>query len=252
MKRLSINQTKWEYLVLGNGRETVLFLHGMMGAYDVWWQQITALLDQYKIISLTYPTVDTLEGLSQGILAILQSEKVSRVKIVGTSMGGYLAQYLMLKYPEIISCVVLGNTFPPNDLLRRKILILLKVLPFLPQSLIIKLLKRNIVKKIYPASQYCDVTLNYLLEFLLKRINKKQIISRVKVIMENFELSDIKTLKIPIQIIESDNDPLVEEILRERLKSIYSSAQIYTFSSAGHFPYINRAEHYTNLLKKFF
>ena len=52
-------------------------------------------------------------------------------------------------------------------------------------------------------------------------------------------------------IIEADNDPLVEEALREQLKDIYSSATVHTLSGVGHFPYLNQAETYTQLLLDF-
>ena len=40
IKRLEVRGTPWEYLSLGEGEQTILFLHGMAGAYDIWWQQI--------------------------------------------------------------------------------------------------------------------------------------------------------------------------------------------------------------------
>ncbi len=38
LKRLRVGDEEWEYLVVGKGTETILFLHGMTGAYDIWWQ----------------------------------------------------------------------------------------------------------------------------------------------------------------------------------------------------------------------
>ena len=53
-------------------------------------------------------------------------------------------------------------------------------------------------------------------------------------------------------IIESDNDPLIEPALREALRETYSQAYVYTFHQAGHFPYLNQAKEYTEVLKNFF
>lgn len=53
-------------------------------------------------------------------------------------------------------------------------------------------------------------------------------------------------------IIEADNDPLVEESLREQLKATYPSAQVHTLRGVGHFPYLNEPEAYTALLAGFF
>jgi pimeloyl-ACP methyl ester carboxylesterase len=92
----------WAYLSVGVGSETILLLHGMAGAYDIWWQVIEALRDRFKIISVTYPPVDSIEGLRRGILAILEKEAVSTCHVVGSSLGGDVTQYLVHKNPEII------------------------------------------------------------------------------------------------------------------------------------------------------
>lgn len=39
--QIEVNGELWEYSALGHGEETILFLHGMTGAYDIWWQQVT-------------------------------------------------------------------------------------------------------------------------------------------------------------------------------------------------------------------
>jgi hypothetical protein len=38
--RLELEGSSWNYIVVGNGDETILFLHGMAGALDIWWQVI--------------------------------------------------------------------------------------------------------------------------------------------------------------------------------------------------------------------
>ncbi len=101
----------WPYLALGKGNETVLFLHGMGGSYDIWWQQITALKDSFRIIAPTYPPVSTMEALAAGIIAILDREGLEEVHLVGSSLGGDLAQYLAAYYPERVKSALFGNTF---------------------------------------------------------------------------------------------------------------------------------------------
>jgi len=93
LKHIELDGTSWNYVVVGNGNETILFLHGMAGAFDIWWQVIEALRDRFKIISVTYPIAGSLEELSRGIMAVLEKESVSGFNVGGSSMGGYSAQY---------------------------------------------------------------------------------------------------------------------------------------------------------------
>ena len=74
-KILKVNGVKWEYVAFGKGQETILFLHGMTGAYDIWWNQMEALQNDYRVISVTYPAVDSLGEMSDGVFAILDAEE---------------------------------------------------------------------------------------------------------------------------------------------------------------------------------
>jgi pimeloyl-ACP methyl ester carboxylesterase len=151
IQRIKVNGKTWSYLAIGKGEETILFLHGMAGAYDIWWQVIEALQDRFNIISLTYPPIDKLEGLRRGILAILEKEHVSECHLVGTSLGGYLAQYLVSKNSKMIKRAVFANTFPPNDIIVQKTRKIGKILPFLPPWALMLYLRQRTTTSIYPA-----------------------------------------------------------------------------------------------------
>ncbi|MCS6843617.1 MAG: alpha/beta hydrolase [Caldilineales bacterium] len=251
-QRLPVNGQEWQYVAFGRGDKTILFLHGMTGAYDVWWQQMTPLSEQYRVISITYPAVDTLEELSQGVLAVLDAENAPRVYAVGSSLGGYLLQYLMAHHPERIERAVLGNTFPPNDILRERNQSLIRVLPLLPNWLVMNIFRQSFAENIYPAAGNSELVLAYMLEQASGRMSKAQVAGRAKAVIQPFQPPDPAALGIPVMIIEADNDPLVEPALRELLKQTYPTAEVHTLHNAGHFPYINEAETYTELLRSFF
>lgn len=238
----------WEYIATGKGQETILFLHGMTGAYDIWWQQIDALKGSYRIISVTYPPVRSLEELETGVLAILEKEGVRDFNVVGTSLGGYFTQYLVAKHPEKVQRAVLSNTFPPNDLIAEKNRTLGTILPYLPEWLVLSVFRGNFQQTIYPTSGNDELTLAFLNEIGYGRMSKAQLVGRYYCVIEKFTAP---TPMMPVMIIESDNDPLVELTLREQLKATYQNATVHTFSGAGHFPYLNRAQEYTQLLVDF-
>ena len=56
---------------------------------------------------------------------------------------------------------------------------------------------------------------------------------------------------IPLQIVESDNDPLVNKNLREQLKLTYPQAKVVTLHNEGHFPYLFKAESYNKIIEDF-
>jgi maspardin len=245
---ITIEQMTWEYLATGQGKETILFLHGMTGAYDIWWQQINALQERYRVISVTYPAIHTLRGLARGILAILEREQATRVNLAGTSLGGYLAQYILAQYPNLLQRVCLGNTFPPNDLIARQNRRIGIVLPFLPESVVLSSVRKNVKDAIYPAANRSELVLAFLLELLKDRMTKAQFVARYHCVVEPFNVPTAQSLGIPVMIVESDNDPLVAATLREQLKARYPAATVRTLHHVGHFAYLNEAEAYNRLL----
>lgn len=249
---IEVDGVDWEYVSFGEGEETILFLHGMTGAYDIWWRVMEELQTEYRVISVTYPAVDSLAEMSAGALAILDAEGVDKANIVGTSLGGYFAQYLVATHPDRVSRAVFANTFPPNDLILEKNGTIGALIPYLPEWLVIDVLRGSFVEAVYPASGNDELTLAFLLEISYGRMSRAQVAGRYRGVVEKFDVANPDALGIPVMIIEADNDPLVEKVLREQLKETYPSAVVHTMPGVGHFPYLKFPEEYAQFLREFF
>jgi pimeloyl-ACP methyl ester carboxylesterase len=251
VQTLELRGVEWTYLSLGEGPETILLLHGMTGAYDIWWQQMEALQDEYRVISVTYPAVNSLEEMEQGVMAILNAEGVEHFYVVGSSLGGYFAQYLVTQYPNTIWGAVFANTFPPNDIIAENNKTIGAFLPFLPEWTVMNVLSGSMRESVYPASNHSELVLAFGLEQTYGRMSKAQVLGRFHCVVEPFEAPDMAVLGIPVMIIEADNDPLVEATLRKQLKETYPTAEVVTLSN-GHFPYLSMPDKYTAYLREFF
>ena len=241
----------WPYLVLGNGPKTILFLHGMTGGYDFWWQQMNTFSPDYRVISVTYPPVENLSDLGEGVMAILDKEKVARTVVVGSSLGGYLTQYLLATYPERVEKAVLGNTFPKNDTYEEQNHVRIRVASWLPEWALMSFLRQNLFKQVLPASENNPLAKAQLLENTYGRMSKAQFIARYQCVIDKFDPIDGTQSAIPLLIVESDNDPLVSPALRTTLKQYYTTAQVHTFHNKGHFPYLNAKDEYNTVLRDF-
>jgi len=241
----------WPYLVLGNGPKTILFLHGMTGAYDFWWQQMNEFSRNYRVISVTYPPVDNLSALGKGIVAILDQEKVEKTVVVGSSLGGYLTQYLVATYPQRVEKAVFGNTFPKNDIYKEKNSTKIAIASWLPEWVVMNSLRQNLYDQVLPASENNPLAKAQLLENTYGRMSKAQFIARYHCVIDQFEPVAGNETTIPLLILESDNDPLVPLDMRTKLKQYYTAAQVHTFHHKGHFPYLNAKDEYNAVLRKF-
>ena len=163
-KKIEIDGVKWKYYTGGNGNKTILFLHGMGGAYDLWWQQINEFEKDYKVITYTLPEeINSLKKAAKGIHKILKNEEVDKFYAVGTSMGGYITQYLVKTIPNRIEKAVFGNTFPPNNILEKENATKSKVIPLLPEILLSKLGDKKLKNEIVPAAKNSELLKAFLL-----------------------------------------------------------------------------------------
>ena len=251
LKSLIIEGVKWNYYSNGSGEKCILFIHGMGGTYDLWWNQLLNFESNYKVISYTLPKeINSLEKVDRGISAILAKENVKTYIAVGTSMGGYIAQYLMVKHPENVEKVVMGNTFPPNQIIKNDNKIKQWFLPFLPKIVVAKFFQDKLKSDIEKYSEK-----NKLLQAFLLSIpfEKQSFTGRYAIVIEHFAINskDPVIKNIPKMIFESDNDPMISPQLRLDLKKLYPEAVIYTFNNKGHFPYVNDVSKYNEQLKIF-
>lgn len=250
-KDITVDGVKWNYYAGGIGNKTILFIHGMGGSYDLWWHQIAEFEKDYKVISYTLPeSLNSLKKSSEGILKILEAESVDKFYAVGTSMGGYIAQYLLCIVPNRIEKAVFGNTFPPNNLIAKENASKSKIIPYLPEILISKLGEKKLNEEIVPAAKNSPLLKAFLASL---PFSKQQFINRYSVVIDRFSIfPDYYEIKrIPKLIIESDNDPLIQAELRKEIKEMYANAAVFTFHGEGHFPYINASEAYNKALRNF-
>ncbi len=252
LKSLSAEGVVWNYYSGGRGTKTLLFIHGMGGSYDIWWNQIHALESDFRILTFTLPEkINTLEKAKNGILKLLEQEKVDRFNLVGTSLGGYIAQYVVKAVPERVEKAVFGNTFPPNRLIVKVNQKKRAWLPWLPEIVLWQLGQRELQQKLLPAGHQ-DKVLSAFLPGL--SFSKRQFINRYDMVVEPFITmrANPATRSVPKLILESDNDPLIPTLLRAKLKVTYPEAQVHTFRNEGHFPYLTSIEEYNHILLSFF
>ncbi|MBZ5857132.1 alpha/beta fold hydrolase [Flavihumibacter profundi] len=94
------------YSTIGNGQPLVL-IHGFGEDSRIWEQQVEVLQLSCRLVipdlpgagksPLTLPL--SIDSMADGILAILDKEKIEKAIIIGHSMGGYITLAFAEKYP---------------------------------------------------------------------------------------------------------------------------------------------------------
>ncbi len=243
---------RWPYLDAGRGAEAILFLHGLAGSADVWFQQITALEERFRCLAVTIPPAASLDRLRFGIHGILAREGLSGAFLAGSSMGGYLAQFLASKDPEVFRRAALLNTFAPNPFIRGRAQRGANTLPWLPEWVVMAGLRRHARRSLAPPGAEGEIVRAYLFEQTCGALRKADLCARLRCLCQAFELPQPARPAPPMLIIESEDDPLLGQELRRGLRAAYPAARVVALPRGGHFACLTRPRETTAALAELF
>jgi len=252
-KKYVKNGVEYEYIATGNGKRTIVLLHGAMFNPYMWFYIINKLKNDFYIIAPKLPKIGMGANDSVNYIKnILDAEKINKAIITGYSYGGGVAQYFAEIYPEYIDILVLSHT----GILRRKDSLIrtqkmLKKLRFLPSFSI------NIIKNIRTSSgkesewySFRKAFFNWMSESITKKVFVEHFNKNLEFLkeIEYLPIGEVSWKgKTIILATETDNDTYQ---YYQSLKSIYKNNVNYVFEEpGGHHMLFLYPEKYTQVMK---
>lgn len=109
----------------GNGKETLVLLHGFMENLSIWSDMEPHLSDIFSLLRIDLPghgqseiiaEVQTMELMAEEVKKVLDHENITKIHLLGHSMGGYVSLAFAEKYPEYLKSLTLFfSTYFPDD-----------------------------------------------------------------------------------------------------------------------------------------
>ena len=121
---MTFDNFKFHYCFRGNrDKPLILFLHGFMGDSNEFNEVIALLSAQFCCLTVDLPghgktrvlggdECYTMSNTAQALINLLEQLNVKQCFLVGYSMGGRLALYLNLHFPQYFSKVVIESASP--------------------------------------------------------------------------------------------------------------------------------------------
>lgn len=103
---------RWGVIDTGGAGPVLLLLPGTLGRADVFFQQIEALAPRLRVIAVSHPASGGLGDWVGDLVALMDRRGVGQAAVLGSSLGGYMAQALAGWHPERVSHLFAANTLP--------------------------------------------------------------------------------------------------------------------------------------------
>ena len=245
--RTDLNGREWGVVDVGSG-PVLLLIPGTLGRGDIFWQQMLALKDRLRIIAVTYPESGGIAEWSGDLLALMDRLGVSKATVLGSSLGGYLAQYLTAAAPERVERLIGANTLCAVQGIDQRMPYALDL-----DNVPVKELRGGFAgglgqwQKAHP--EQAD-----LVELLMGEVNGRipeaELRARLKATKFAPDLGPVSLPAERIITIEADDDPLIPPEMRAMVRAHLKPGIAYRFLSGGHFPYVARPAEYTALLEQ--
>jgi len=247
-QRVAVGGREWGVVAAGSAGPCLLLIPGTLGRADIFWQQIAALEGRARILAVSYPASGGVPEWADDVAALCGRYGLSDVTVLGSSLGGYLAQYVAATHPALVSRLIAANTLtsvaglkdhPPYS----------SDLDNGPVEELRAGFRRGLTAWAQAHPDQAE-----LVELLLAeadgRILEPELRARLNALKRGPELPPLALPRERIATIEAADDPLIPPPMRDAVRGRLDPAVAYRFESGGHFPYIARPRLYTGLLEE--
>jgi pimeloyl-ACP methyl ester carboxylesterase len=111
----SLGTDKIHYVSVGEGRQTIVFVHGWANNLGFWREQVPALADRARLVLIDLPghgqsdkprTAYTMDFFASAVLAVMRDARVDKATLVGHSMGGAIICCVYRQAPGKVAALV--------------------------------------------------------------------------------------------------------------------------------------------------
>jgi len=245
---VDLNGRKWGVIKCGTSGPALLLIPGTLGRADIFWQQIEMLSNRAQILSVSYPATHDIAEWAEDMAQLLDLHQIERATILGSSLGGYLAQYFAAVFPQRTEGLIAANTLssvtgltdkPPysTDIANTPI-------EKIRDGFLAGMKAQN-----HEAPEYITL-IKMLIAEVEGRIPADQIKARMLALKHAPDIPEIAISTDNIAVIESADDPLIIEPVRNKVRKTLSPSVTYRFKHGGHFPYVVRPNAYLSILEE--
>jgi pimeloyl-ACP methyl ester carboxylesterase len=235
-----MSNTSWDVVERGSGSRTLVLIPGAMGTATSFEAILDPLGEHIRVLAVSPPAEPDAGKLADGLLGLLDERAIERIDLLGTSFGGYVAQFFAAKYPTRLGTLLLANTFADPALTRRRPLD--EVLAE-PAAVIVANTQKFISST--PPSATREAILAQLAIMPAEALKARQV-----GLSMGATAPQVDTKRVHLVLIDTADDPVITPPARDDLVARYSGCSRITLAAGGHFPYVANVDAYVAAVRQ--
>ncbi|MCC5987333.1 MAG: alpha/beta fold hydrolase [Pararhodobacter sp.] len=244
--RETLNAREWGVIDTAGDGPALVLIPGTLGRADIFWQQITALSPRLRVIALTYPASGGIADWADDLCALLDTRGIDSAAVLGSSLGGYLAQYMAGAHPSRVCHLFAANTLHSVQGIHNRP-------PYSADldAAPIEALRAGFMDAMQAWGQARPDQAD-LVEFLMGevagRIPEGEMRTRLNALKRGPELPPVAHEPGLLTVIDAADDPLIPPEMSKAVRARLPGATCFGFRHGGHFPYLLRPDLYSGLI----
>ncbi|HEU5019242.1 MAG TPA: alpha/beta hydrolase [Pseudolabrys sp.] len=234
----------WPFIDTGGTGPVLVLLPGSVGTCEVFFKQIAALDGPFRVVAVSYPAEPDPARLADGLAGLLDRLRIEQANVLGSSFGGYWAQYVALRHGARVEKLFLGNIFvSPNELFAKPLFD-----PEWIRNTPAALIQQAWLERVEQAP---DSELKQLqLDMLSGRQEADNLKARFLGVVTARLCPPLPLAPSQIVVIDCADDPIIPPASRQAVRDHYPGAAHCALPSGGHYPHVLNSEAYNAAIRQ--
>lgn len=246
-KFVEIEGMNVHYKIEGTGTP-LLLIHGTSSSLHTWdaWTEI--LKPHFTVVRIDIPAFGltgahpqhdySIESYSAFINKFAETIGLDTFYLAGNSLGGFIAWYYTLQYPEKVKKLILVDAagYPKESIPTIFKVARLPVIPHILKNFTSEfLIKKNLEQVYYDHSKISNALIERYFELSLRKGNRDAFLHRVKAGFSSY-YDEIKNINVPTLIQWGRHDTWIPLKDGEQFHKDIANSQLIVYDNAGHVP----------------
>lgn len=244
----------------GNGRDTVIFLHGIGAGAEMFAPQLAELSDAFTVVAWNMPGYgDTalrgamsFERLADSLLSLIDHLGIGQAHLVGHSIGGMVAQEFYVRFPARVATLVLSATtsaFGSRDGEFQKKFVADRLAPLDAGKTIPELAAAFVPKLVGSASEPAAIA---IAQEAMSRLSPETYREVIRCLATFDRREELKAIGVPTLVIAGEEDTNGPAATMKKMAESIEGAHYACLPGIGHLAPLEAPRTFNALLRDFY